>query len=72
MVTEGVPFTHYALDEFGVLFGPSTDHEEGSLEIVIAQDVENGGCSSRIRPIIETQGDLMVEPYGFILSCKAR
>src|SRR3954471_23868485 len=72
MVRQGVTLAHYALDKFWVLLGAGPDHEESSLEMVVAQDVEYGGGGDGVWPVSECQGDSMAELHGFARRRKGR
>ncbi len=66
MVSQSVAFAGYTLDELGVLFGASPNYKESGLNITLTQNIEYGGCDRGVRPIIESQGDSVAEPEGFI------
>jgi hypothetical protein len=66
-----VTFARYAPDEVGVLLGSSTNHEEGGLDIVATQNIEDGGRRGRIRSVIESQGNLVSHRRGVVWCRKA-
>ena len=44
-----------ALDQAGMRFRVGADDEEGRIDILLFQDVENRRCPLRIRPVVERQ-----------------
>jgi hypothetical protein len=66
-----VTLADYTLDELWVLFGASPNYKESGLNIMLTQNIEDGGCGRGIWPIIESGGDPVAKPEGFARCCKA-
>jgi hypothetical protein len=59
VVADFVAFAHHALHEADILSGLGADEHEGSLDVLLFQDVENLRRPLGIGAVVEGDGDLI-------------
>jgi hypothetical protein len=56
MIPDGVPGLGHLPDQFWVLLGKLTNHEEGCVRLMSFKNLEKAGSELRVGPIIKRQG----------------